>query len=108
MPSTATFSVQCRIKAELDAIEARGKVLNIKAPVSFRVSPDIDRKPIHISTGLQQHKFGVGMDERCRLPAGGIAEPGGAVGISYHIGSQVTSLKPFVESTERVLSWWIN
>jgi diaminopimelate decarboxylase len=92
-------------KAELDAIEARGKVLNIKARVSFRVNPDIDPETHpHISTGLQQHKFGVSMDEALPLyqQAASLSqvEP---VGISCHIGSQVTSLKPFVESTERVL-----
>jgi diaminopimelate decarboxylase len=92
-------------KAELDAIEARGKVLNIKARVSFRVNPDIDPETHpHISTGLQQHKFGIGMDEALPLyqQAASLSqvEP---VGISCHIGSQVTSLKPFVESTQRVL-----
>ena len=92
-------------KAELEAIEARGKVLNIKARVSFRVNPDIDPETHpHISTGLQQHKFGVGMDEALPLyqQAASLSqvEP---VGISCHIGSQVTSLKPFVESTQRVL-----
>jgi diaminopimelate decarboxylase len=92
-------------KAELDAIETRGKVLNIKARISFRVNPDIDSETHpHISTGLQQHKFGIGMDEALPLyqQAASLSqvEP---VGISCHIGSQVTSLKPFVESTQRVL-----
>lgn len=92
-------------KAELDAIEARGKVLNIKARVSFRVNPDIDSETHpHISTGLQQHKFGISMDEALPLYQQAISlsqvEP---VGISCHIGSQVTSLKPFIEATQRVL-----
>lgn len=92
-------------KAELDAIEARGKVLNIKARVSFRVNPDIDPETHpHISTGLQQHKFGISMDEALPLYQQAISlsqvEP---VGISCHIGSQVTSLKPFIEATQRVL-----
>jgi diaminopimelate decarboxylase len=92
-------------KAELDAIEARGKVLNIEARVSFRVNPDIDPETHpHISTGLQQHKFGIGMDEALPLYQEAVSlsqvEP---VGISCHIGSQVTSLKPFIEATQRVL-----
>lgn len=92
-------------KAELDAIEARGKVLNIKARVSFRVNPGIDPETHpHISTGLQQHKFGIGMDEALPLYREATllsqVEP---VGISCHIGSQVTSLKPFIEATQRVL-----
>ena len=92
-------------KAELDAIEARGKVLNIEARVSFRVNPDIDPETHpHISTGLQRHKFGVSMDEALPLYQEAVSlsqvEP---VGISCHIGSQVTSLKPFIEATQRVL-----
>jgi diaminopimelate decarboxylase len=92
-------------KAELEAIEARGNVLNIKARVSFRVNPDIDPETHpHISTGLQQHKFGIGMDEALPLYQQAAAlsqvEP---LGISCHIGSQVTSLKPFTEATQRVL-----
>jgi diaminopimelate decarboxylase len=92
-------------KAELEAIEARGKVLNIKARVSFRVNPDIDPETHpHISTGLQQHKFGVGMDEALPLyqQAASLSQVE-AVGISCHIGSQVTSLRPFIEATQRVL-----
>ena len=92
-------------KAELDAIEARGKVLNIEARVSFRVNPNIDPETHpHISTGLQRHKFGVSMDEALPLYQEAVSlsqvEP---VGISCHIGSQVTSLKPFIEATQRVL-----
>ena len=92
-------------KAELEAIEARGKVLNIKARVSFRVNPDIDPETHpHISTGLQHHKFGITMDEALSLyqlaDSLSYVEP---VGISCHIGSQVTSLNPFVEATQRVL-----
>ena len=92
-------------KAELDAIEARGKVLNIEARVSFRVNPDIDPETHpHISTGLQRHKFGVSMDEALPLYQEAVSlsqvEP---VGISCHIGSQVTSLKPFIEATQRML-----
>jgi diaminopimelate decarboxylase len=92
-------------KAELDAIEARSKVLNLKARISFRVNPDIDPETHpHISTGLQQHKFGISMDEALALyqmaASLSLVEP---VGISCHIGSQVTSLRPFLEATQRVL-----
>ena len=92
-------------KAELDAIEARGTVLNIKARVSFRVNPDIDPETHpHISTGLQHHKFGITMQEALSLyqhaASLSYVVP---VGISCHIGSQVTSLNPFLEATQRVL-----
>lgn len=92
-------------KAELDAIEARSKVLNLKARISFRVNPDIDPETHpHISTGLQEHKFGISLDEALplyqRAASLSQVEP---VGISCHIGSQVTSLRPFLEATQRVL-----
>jgi len=93
-------------KAELEAIEARCKLLNIPARISFRVNPDIDPETHpHISTGLQQHKFGVGLDEAISLYQQATSlsqvEP---VGISCHIGSQVTSLRPFLEATQRLLT----
>jgi diaminopimelate decarboxylase len=93
-------------KAELDVIEARGKFLNLKARVALRVNPDIDAETHPgISTGLLQHKFGVSMEEALSLyqHAASLAqvEP---VGISCHIGSQVTTLKPFIAATERVVA----
>ncbi|MBM3801945.1 MAG: diaminopimelate decarboxylase [Acidimicrobiia bacterium] len=92
-------------KAELDAIEARGKTLNIKARVAIRVNPDIDPDTHpHIATGLLQHKFGIGVEEALPLyrhaASLSFVEP---VGVSCHIGSQVTTLNPFVEATQRVL-----
>src|SRR5262245_33745070 len=93
-------------KAELEAIEARSKLLNIRARISFRVNPDIDPETHpHISTGLQQHKFGVALDEAISLYQQATSlsqvEP---VGVSCHIGSQVTSLRPFLEATQRLLT----
>ncbi len=91
--------------AELDAIAARCKFLNIKARVAFRINPDIDpgTHP-HISTGQQQHKFGIAIEEALPIYQHAVSldlvEP---VGISCHIGSQVTNLKPFCDAAERVL-----
>lgn len=91
-------------KPELDAIEARCKFLNLKARVAFRMNPDIDPETHpKISTGLQEHKFGINVEEALPLyqHAASLShvEP---VGISCHIGSQITSLKPFVEAAKRI------
>jgi diaminopimelate decarboxylase len=91
-------------KAELDAIEARCKFLNLTARIAMRVNPGIDSETHpHISTGLHQHKFGISLGEALplylRAASMDHVEP---VGISCHIGSQVTSLRPFVDAAQRV------
>jgi diaminopimelate decarboxylase len=91
-------------KAELDAIEGRCKFLNIKARVAFRVNPDIDPETHpHISTGQQQHKFGIGVEEVLPMYKHArslkLIEP---VGISCHIGSQVISVQPFLEAARKI------
>jgi diaminopimelate decarboxylase len=91
-------------KAELDAIEARCGFLNLRTRVSFRVNPDVDPETHpNISTGLQHHKFGVSMDEALSLYQYAAAlNHVEVVGVSCHIGSQITTLNPFVEATQRV------
>ncbi len=91
-------------KAELDAIEARGKFLNLKARVAFRVNPDIDPDTHpHISTGLQRHKFGINIEEALLLyQYAKSLKHVEAIGIRCHIGSQVTSMSPFVEAWQKV------
>ncbi|PYV92707.1 MAG: diaminopimelate decarboxylase [Acidobacteria bacterium] len=91
-------------KAELDAIEARAKFLNNQARVSFRVNPDIDPKTHpNISTGLQEHKFGISTVEVIPLyQYAGMLSHVKVVGISCHIGSQVTSLDPFLQAAQKI------
>src|SRR5206468_4248819 len=91
-------------KAELDAIEARAKFFNNQARVSFRVNPDIDPKTHpNISTGLQEHKFGISTVEVIPLyQYAGMLSHVKVVGISCHIGSQVTSLDPFLQAAQKI------
>ncbi len=93
----------------LDEIETIAKIARrnrIVAPVAVRVNPAIDpRTHPHIATGLRQTKFGLSensakkayricRDEKWLNPAG----------ISMHIGSQVESVKPYVDSTRKIVS----
>jgi diaminopimelate decarboxylase len=79
-----------------DLAAARGQ----SARVSIRVNPDVDAKSHpYISTGMAENKFGVdiatalGTFEKARdLPHLEV------VGIHTHIGSQITSLSPFIEA----------
>ena len=59
----------------------------------------------YISTGLRQHKFGVPIAKARKLYRKAATytylDP---VGVSVHIGSQITDVKPFGETMERVLT----
>jgi diaminopimelate decarboxylase len=76
----------------------------VKAPVSLRVNPDLDpRTHPHISTGHRTSKFGIPLKhvfeyyaEARRLPHLEV------VGLSTHIGSQITETIPFSEAGRKV------
>jgi diaminopimelate decarboxylase len=75
-----------------------------KARIALRVNPDVPANTHpYISTGLQQHKFGVPLDEARKL----YAQASGTrylrvEGVSVHIGSQIGSVEPFAMAMERV------
>ena len=98
------FNVESR--SELLRIEEVAKKINIKAPISIRVNPDVDAKTHpYISTGLKDNKFGVDFNQALTLYLE--AKSMGHIeikGIDCHIGSQITELKPFVDALDRVLS----
>jgi diaminopimelate decarboxylase len=91
-------------ESELKRVSSIAEGLGTKAPVAFRVNPDIDaRTHEYISTGLRENKFGVAHAEAERLYAAAAAMPGiDVVGIGCHIGSQLTQAAPFAEAAARV------
>ncbi|HDD43816.1 MAG TPA: diaminopimelate decarboxylase [Candidatus Desulfofervidus auxilii] len=95
-------------EAELETIEKIAKRLEKKAPIALRVNPDIDPKTHpYISTGLKKHKFGIEMSQAKELYFKALKMPHlEIIGIDCHIGSQVTSLAPFLEALERIKSLW--
>jgi len=75
-----------------------------KAPIALRVNPDVpaDTHP-YISTGLHQHKFGIPIEEARRLYTHASKMKSLEIGgVSVHIGSQITDVKPFAATMERV------
>ena len=90
--------------AELEMIAARAKKLRKKARVGFRVNPDVNAETHpYISTGLREHKFGVGIGEAQELYARAAQSKWLEVaGVSCHIGSQITSAGPFGEALKKV------
>ncbi len=92
--------------AELDRLDAVARSMNTRAPVSFRVNPDVDAKTHpYISTGLRDNKFGIAHEDALPLYRRAATLPGIRIaGIDCHIGSQLTETGPFVEALDRVLA----
>lgn len=92
---------------ELDALDEVAASLNMKAPVAFRINPDVDPKThAKISTGQKESKFGIDMKQALALYKRAAAMPHIAVrGVSVHIGSQLLDLQPFEMAFNRVASF---
>lgn len=92
-------------EAELEMVSEIARAMGCAAPVSLRVNPDIDAKTHpYISTGLKENKFGIPMADAMRVYQKASQLPGISVqGIDCHIGSQITSLQPFLDSLDKVL-----
>jgi diaminopimelate decarboxylase len=77
-----------------------------KAPISFRVNPNVDPKTHpYISTGLKEAKFGVAYEQALALYRRAAALPHiDVAGIDCHIGSQLLDPSPFVEALDRILA----
>ena len=93
-------------EAELERVEAIALRLGTRAPVAFRVNPDVDAKTHpYISTGLKDNKFGVAYEDAERLYRDAARRRGlRIIGIGCHIGSQLTSAAPFVDAAARILA----
>lgn len=90
---------------ELERVNAVAGALGRRAPVAFRVNPDVDaRTHPYISTGLKQNKFGVAWSAAEGLFRKAAALPNVRVtGVGFHIGSLMTDSAPFVAATQRIL-----
>ena len=91
-------------ESELKRVSTIAARMGTRAPVAFRVNPDIDAQThAYISTGLRENKFGVAHAEAERLYAAAATMPGiEVVGIGCHIGSQLTQPAPFAEAAARI------
>jgi len=91
---------------ELDLLDRVAGELGVRAPVALRVNPDVDPQTHpYISTGLKENKFGISHREAVaeyqRAAAMANIE---VVGVDCHIGSQLTTVQPFLDALDRVLA----
>ncbi|MBD9409333.1 diaminopimelate decarboxylase [Stutzerimonas stutzeri] len=91
---------------ELERLQQVAAELGMKAPVSLRVNPDVDAGTHpYISTGLKENKFGIDIDSAEAVYARAAELPNlEVVGVDCHIGSQLTSLPPFLDALDRLLA----
>lgn len=91
-------------EGELELIEEIAQQEGMKAPISFRVNPDIDPSTHpYVATGLRSSKFGIEIALAPELYRRAAASRHLEVkGISCHIGSQITELGPFLEAFDRL------
>lgn len=102
--AAGVLSINLESEAELARVNRIAGELGVRAPVAFRVNPDVDAKTHpYISTGLKQNKFGIAYADAERLYREAARLPHLRIcGIGFHIGSLMADSAPFVAATERV------
>jgi len=89
---------------ELEKLQQVAREQELVAPVSFRINPDVDPKThAYISTGMAKNKFGIPIEqaEKVYLRARDMSHIK-IMGVSCHIGSQLTEISPFTEALHKV------
>jgi diaminopimelate decarboxylase len=91
--------------SELEHLNRVAGEVGKKAPVSFRVNPNVDPKTHpYISTGLKTSKFGIAFDQALPLYRKAASLPHIAVkGIDCHIGSQLLDPAPAGEAAAKLV-----
>tara|TARA_Y100000748_G_scaffold114722_1_gene96116 strand:- start:1814 stop:3049 length:1236 start_codon:yes stop_codon:yes gene_type:complete len=93
-------------EGELFVINDEASAMGTTANISIRVNPDVavESHP-YISTGLKDNKFGVTYKNALSLyiKASKLSSLN-IIGIDFHIGSQITSIQPFIDSIKSIRS----
>lgn len=92
---------------ELHRINRVAASIDKTAAISLRVNPDVDANTHpYISTGLKENKFGIPIETCVEVYQKAAAMSHlNIVGIDCHIGSQLTTVQPFLDAMERVLAY---
>src|SRR5580698_4135151 len=98
------LNFNCESEAELADLDAIAQKLGVTAGFSLRVNPDVDAATHpYISTGLRDHKFGIGIAE---APAvyhrAKVFHHLRARGVDCHIGSQIVDYSSILEAAGKV------
>jgi diaminopimelate decarboxylase len=96
--------IKAESEEEIELINKIAGEMNKVARVAIRVNPDVDAKTHpYISTGLSSNKFGVDSKTAFSIYKRRKDFPHiQFTGIDMHIGSQITSIDPFVEAVQKL------
>jgi diaminopimelate decarboxylase len=98
------YSFNVESEAELEYIDRIAGDKGVRAPVAFRVNPDVD--PVtheYISTGKSENKFGIPLSRIADVYERAAKMRNiDIVGVQMHIGSQISEAAPFAEAVEKV------
>jgi diaminopimelate decarboxylase len=102
--TTGILMFNVESEEELDALDGIAAGIGKKAPISLRVNPDVDPQTHpYISTGMKKAKFGVDIKKSLEMYKKAASLPNiDVVGVDCHIGSQLTSVTPFVDALAKV------
>ncbi len=79
-----------------EEIEKISRDLHLK--IALRINPNVDAKTHpHISTGLRENKFGIDLKSAGKI-VHTLPKNLELIGLHCHIGSQITSVSPFIEA----------
>ena len=89
---------------ELTVLNEIARGVEKKAPISLRVNPDVDPKTHpYISTGMRKSKFGIDIKRSLEVYKRALTLAHlEVIGVDCHIGSQLTTIPPFVDALSRV------
>ena len=89
---------------ELLTLNEIASAIGKRAPISLRVNPDVDAQTHpYISTGMKKAKFGVDIKKSLETYRKAVSLKNvEVVGVDCHIGSQLTSITPFVDALAKV------
>ena len=89
---------------ELTVLNEVARGVEKKAPISLRVNPDVDPKTHpYISTGMKKSKFGIDIKRSLEVYKRALTLAHlEVIGVDCHIGSQLTTIPPFVDALSRV------
>ncbi len=93
-------------ESELGLLSQVASAQGRTAHISLRVNPDVDANTHpYISTGLKENKFGIDIQQAPAVYQRASQLPGIVIkGVDCHIGSQLTTLTPFLDALDRLLT----
>ena len=98
------FCINVESSAELHLLDRVAKARNMEAKAALRINPDVKTQTHgHTATGHKESKFGIASEEALKLAAARYAAVR-VIGLSVHVGSQITQLEPFLGAARHIVA----